>query len=215
MRTITIDGHTFCPELLTESGWIIDIGCRGFNLPKWCAENKPRIIHEDFNYNTYCVDIENFDKPEGNIVTVFKHAALVSKSWKDIHPKVKAYYFDNGSGNFIKGINEPPYNGPDRPCETKEVDTMTLEDIHNEIGTNIDLLKIDAEGIEYFVLGDLKVFPRMISVETHQHCHPHLHNEFWEGIFQRLCESYHCNLYVRDWPQYKFMDCLFIRKDLL
>ena len=210
MRTETIDGHTFCPDLLTPEGWVIDIGARGFELPKWLAKNKPRLEYKDFNYNTYCVDIENFEKPEGNIVTVFKHAALTNKKGK-----TKAFMFGNGTGNFIEGINETPYNGPDRPCETVEVECITLEDIYHDIGTNIDLLKIDAEGVEYLVLQDFKPIPKMLSVETHMHCHPHLHAKYWNEIFNDLCKDYHCNLYIREWPQYLFNDCLFIRKDLL
>ncbi len=210
MRTKTIDGHTFCSDLLTSEGWIIDIGCRGFELEKWAAENKPRLQHEDFNYNTYCVDIEDMPVPEGNIVTVFKHAAL-----SITNGKTEAFYFGNGTGNFIKGINETPGDLPDRPLEIRTVDTITLDYIYEQIGTNIDLLKLDAEGVEYFVLQDFKPIPKMLSVETHEHCHGHLHSKYWDSIFEALSKDYHCNLYIREWPRYKFMDCLFIRKDLI
>ena len=210
MRTITVDGHTFIPELLTESGWVIDAGARGFNLPKALAEIKPRFKYKDFNYNTYCLDIENFEKPEGDIVTVFKHAALMAKAGE-----VEAHYFGSGSGNFVKGINEQPYDGPDRPCETKRVKAITLQDIYSEIGTNIDLLKADIEGCEYEILLDLEPIPRMLSVEFHQHTVAKKHSEYIDRILVHLGKHYHMNLYVRDWPLYLFMDCLFIRKDLL
>lgn len=207
---ITIDGHTFDETLLTETGWVIDAGARGFNLPKELAKIKPRVEYKDFNYNTYCLDIEDFEKPEGNIVTVFKHAALMAKAGE-----VEAHYFGAGDGNFIKGLNEQPYDGPDRPCETKKVNAITLQDIYNEIGTNIDLLKLDIESSEYEILANLEPIPRMITCELHQHCNPGMHKEWIERVLVHMGQKYYLNLYSREWPLYLFMDCLFIRKDLL
>lgn len=210
MKTVSIDGHTFSPDFLTAEGWIIDAGCRGFRFPEWMAKNKPRIEHEDFNYNTYCLDIEHFEKPEGNIVTVFNRAGLYKSSgitW--------AHFFGNGTGNFLKGINDEPYNGEDRPCKTEIVDCVTLEEIYHQIGTNIDLLKLDIEGAEYEVMLNMEPIPKQITVEFHEHCHKKTHDRYIDEILNRLHKWYHINLYIREWPQYKYMDCLFIRRDLI
>lgn len=196
----TIDGHTFDETLLTGS-WVIDGGCRGWKLSYYCWFNH--------RCKTYGIDIEEFsDAPNTNDAR-FKQAALTNYTGQ-----TECYLFGNGTGNFIKGINGVPGNSEDRPVQTITVPTITLQDIYNEIGTDIDLLKLDIEGAEYAVLENFEPIPRQITVEFHEHVHKHLHDTYFNGIFERLCKDYHCNLYIREWPQYKYMDCLFIRKDL-
>lgn len=194
---ITIDGHTFDEERLGY-GWLIDAGCRGFELAKHWRFNRDKVL---------CLDIEHFEKPKE--VTIFKHAALSATPGQ-----TEAYYFGDGTGNFLKGINETPGNEPDRPCETKSVERITLKEIYREIGNDIDLLKLDIEGSEYEILADLDPIPRQITVEFHEHCHPKLHNKYIDKIMNHLCEYYACVLHITE-PRYKYMDCLFIRKDLI
>jgi FkbM family methyltransferase len=202
---ITIDGHTFDEVLPYHDGWIIDAGCRGFNfsthfyLPR--GSNPFRRI--------YAIDIEDFSvEAKGNCST-FKQAALTTHSGQ-----TEAHYFGNGTGNFIKGINEQPGNEPDRPCETKTVQCITLQDIYDEIGTDIDILKLDIEGAEYAILENIEPIPKQITVEFHEHCHKELHDKYIDKVMDHLCKYYHCSLYIREWPRYKYMDCLFIRKDI-
>jgi FkbM family methyltransferase len=200
MRTIEIDGHTIIPEL-TRKGWILDMGCRGFNLSVAFACQR-----------VFAVDVEDFSF-NSNIPpkTIFKHAALMAHSGE-----VEAHYFGNGTGNFVKGINEQPYNGEDRPCETKPVKAITLQDIYSEIGTDIDLLKLDIEGSEYEILANLEPIPRQVTVEFHEHCNPILHNKWIDKVLQNMDKHYQLTQYpCPDWPRYKYMDCLFIRKDLI
>lgn len=208
MRTVTIDQHTFCPDLLTETGWLIDVGCRGFNFSNWMIENAPRYYYKDYNFNVYAIDIEHFEKPQN--VTIFKQAALTNYKGS-----VEGYFYGNGTGNFIKGINGKPGSTEDRPVRYETVPTITLKDIYAEIGKDIDLLKLDIEGSEYMVLDQsFEPIPKQITVECHEHCHRELHDKYWPEIFERLCKDYHASLYISEWPQYKFMDCLFIRKDI-
>lgn len=202
---ITIDGHTF-DESLLQGGWIIDAGCRGFELHKQLL---PMALHR-----YYGMDIENLltsgkeNKPPFS--ASFKHAALTN-----FNGETECYLFGNGTGNFIKGINGVPGNTDERPVQTITVPTITLQDIYNEIGTDIDLLKLDIEGAEYQVLENIEPIPKQITVEFHQHCHTDLHNAYFDKVFEHLCKHYNATLHIREWPQYKFMDCLFIRKDLL
>ena len=199
METVTIDQHTFVPSLLRYNGWVIDAGARGFNFSKELLA---------LGCRPYAIDIENFSEvPKG---VIFKHAALTNYTGQ-----TECYMWGNGYGNFIRGINETPGNTEDRPCETKIVTTITLEDIYKEIGSNIDLLKLDIEGSEYLVLENFEPIPKQITVEFHEHAHKVIHDIYFNNIFAKLCKDYHCNLYIREWPQYKFMDCLFIRKDIL
>jgi FkbM family methyltransferase len=200
---ICIDGHTFDDTLLS-GGWVIDAGCRGFNFASMC---------EDLNRSkVYAVDIEDLSNESGGgKCNIFKQAAL-----SNVSSQTECYLFGNGTANFIKGINETPGNTEDRPVQTITVPSITLQDIYNDIGTDIDLLKLDIEGAEYLVLGEgFEPIPKQITVETHEHCHKDLHDKYWPSIFENLCKHYNAILHVREWPQYKFMDCLFIRKDLV
>lgn len=196
MTTATVDEHTFNPGL-TRSGWIIDAGCRGFKLSGAFACQK-----------VYALDIEDFSgsQPQN---TTFRHKALSVR-----YGEIEAHYFGDGTGNFVKGINEQPYNGPDRPCETKKVQAITLQDIYNEIGTDIDLLKLDIEGSEYEILANLEPIPKQVTVEFHEHCHTELHNKWMPKVLEHMSKNYELKLFSTI-PRYKYMDCLFIRKDLL
>lgn len=203
---ITIDGHTFDQNKL-NGGWVIDAGCRGFRFANYCLDRA----------KVYALDIEDFsDSPEVSTVGkyfskfIFKHAALAHYSGQ-----TEAHYFGNGTGNFLKGVNEQPANTPDRPCKNKVVPCVTLEDIYNEIGTDIDLLKLDIEGAEYRILERIQPIPKQITVEMHEHCHAKLHRAYIDLVMDHLCTHYHCSLHIQEWPRYHYMDCLFTRKDLL
>jgi len=204
---ICIDGHTF-DESLLSGGWVIDAGCRGFAFAEafWHIAHEPEIPTKVSP--VFAIDIENFiSVPKG---VRFKQAAL-----SNVSGETECYLFGNGTANFIKGINETPGNTEDRPVQTITVPSITLQDIYNEIGTDIDLLKLDIEGSEYLVLENFEPIPKQITVEFHEHCHKYLHNKSFDNIFEGLCKHYNAVLHIREWPQYKYMDVLFIRKDLV
>lgn len=201
---IRIDDHTFDEKLVINgNGWIIDAGCRGFNLARKWTEY---VIGQQ----VYALDIENFSDQEVFGDVIFRNAALCAKSGD-----TEAYFFGNGTANFLKGINDVPENSAERPCETRKVKCITLEYIYAEIGTNIDLLKLDIEGAEYEVMMGMRHVPKQISVEFHEHTNKTLHDKYIDRILDKFCKDYALTLNIREWPQYKYMDCLFIRKDLL
>lgn len=202
----TIDGHTF-DETLLNGGWVIDAGCRGFNFSRYMLNDTHNAI--------YSLDIDELTTlftghKESFLPFKFKQAALTNFSGE-----TECYLFGNGTANFIKGINQEPGNSEDRPVQKITVPAITLQDIYNEIGTDIDLLKLDIEGAEYDILIDMEPIPKQVSVEFHEHTIKVKHDERIDAIMDHLCKYYHCNLYIREWPRYKYMDCLFIRKDLL
>jgi FkbM family methyltransferase len=189
----TIDDHTF-DETKLSRGWVIDAGCRGWNFSNYFIAD---------GFPIYAIDIEKFDNVPNGVT--FKHAAL-----NNFSGTTEGYFFGNGTGNYIATVNEKPGE-----YELKTFQSITLEDIYKEIGEDIDLLKLDIEGAEYFVLDGIRPVPRQITVEFHEHCHDKLHNEYIDKILNHLCKFYHLNLYIREWPRYKYLDCLFIRKDLI
>lgn len=198
---ITIDDHTFDEKLLT-GGWVIDAGCRGWNFSK-------TLYLDPYGNNVYSIDIEDLSE-QSVYYSIFKQAALTATPGQ-----TDAYYFGNGTGNFIKGVNQEPVSLPDRPVKVETVPCITLQDIYNEIGTDIDLLKLDIEGSEYEILANIEPIPKQITVEFHEHVHDHLHKKYIEQVMDHLCKHYHCTLHIKDWPRYHYMDCLFIRKDLV
>lgn len=199
MRTINIDGHTFDLDLLTGAK-IIDAGCKGWNFSSYFA---------DRGFDVYAIDMDNFNEWPRNVC--YTKAALVHN-----RTFVAAHFFGDGSGNFVKGVNEQPYNGEDRPCRTTVVDCITMDQVYKEIGTNIDLLKLDIEGSEYEILANLEPIPRQITVEFHEHCHAVTHSLWIEKVLDHMSKYYTLTQHPCDnWPRYKFMDCLFIRKDLI
>jgi FkbM family methyltransferase len=203
----TIDDHTFDNRLLLGGGWVIDAGCRGFNFTNHCLETG----------NVYALDIEDFSEScdVSPVRKNFKQFKFKQAALTHFTGQTECYMFGNGTGNFIKGVNQEPGNSEDRPVKTITVPAITLQDIYKEIGTDIDLLKLDIEGAEYEILENLEPIPKQISVEFHQHVHDHLHRQYIDKVLEHLCKSYHMNLYIREWPRYLFMDCLFIRKDLV
>jgi FkbM family methyltransferase len=204
MKTIAVDGHTFCIDIIVNgSGWVIDAGARGFALER-------KLIDYVVGQPVYAIDIENFHENEIFGDTVFRHAALTATNGE-----TEAYLFGNGTANFIKGINEKPGDLPDRPLKIETVQCITLEDIYAEIGTNIDLLKLDIEGAEYEVLLGMKdPIPKQISCEFHRHCHLAMHNKYFDDVMRHMHKNYHITFNQVEPGEY-FLDVLFIRKDLL
>lgn len=202
---ITIDGHTFDETLLT-GGWVIDAGCRGFEF------SRDALIRDQY---VFAMDIEHLPIPDFSYVST-NGRLFFSKLALSAQPgETEAYLFGNGTGNFVKGINEKPGDLPDRPLKIETVQCITLEDIYADIGTNIDLLKMDIEGSEYEIMLNMDPIPKQISVEFHEHTVKNLHDQYIDRILDHLCKDYNLTLHIREWPRYKFMDCLFIRKDML
>src|SRR6478609_8086650 len=105
MNLKTINEHTFCPDLLIGK-LVVDAGCRDFEFSYALA---------DLGCPVLAMDIENFNHHADGKVW-FRHGAL----WDKTEP-LEVHRFGTGTANFVKGINEIPYNGPDRPCITETV----------------------------------------------------------------------------------------------
>jgi len=194
-----IDEHTFNEKLLS-GGWVIDAGCRGWKFA---------IELQKLGHSVYCLDIEDFSNeiPQG---IYYQNAALGY-----MNGMAKAHFFGNGTANFIAGINGIPYNGPDRPCETKEVECINLDTIYEFISKiNLDILKLDIEGSEYGILESIEPWPKQITVEFHPHCHVEEHNNRYHRVLDHLSKWYDVSFHSQ-YPQYPSLDTLFIRRDLL
>ena len=47
IRSIDLQYHSFCPDLLTAGGWVLDAGCRGFDFSSAMVNRGMRVISLD------------------------------------------------------------------------------------------------------------------------------------------------------------------------
>lgn len=194
-KLVEIGGHTIAPELLSD-GIIIDVGCRFFTFANYFAD-KP----------VYCIDPD--PKVFEGAPTCFINmcVAISDKSGESA-------YYENGEATCLKQI-DPDQNHQFQPCKT-----ITMDDLYQITGTNIDVLKLDCEGAEYIILGEtFKPIPKQITVEYHAHTVPDLHWANIKSISNRLAENYivanGMNWERRHGCTENFWDVLYIRKDLI
>lgn len=193
----TVGGHTF-DETLLKDGCIIDIGCRGFEFANHFIDKK-----------VFCIDPD--PKVFEGVQEKHEHlnVAISNKTGETT-------YYENGEATMIREVDpDPTYQHIDRKYANK-CKTITMDDLYEITGTNIDVLKLDCEGTEYIILGEtFKPIPKQITVEFHHHCVPELHKENYQSIVVRLSKDYTMQNDV--WEQrhgcgFNFWDTLFIRK---
>jgi FkbM family methyltransferase len=195
MEFKTVGGHTF-DESLLDDGVIIDVGCRAFEFANY-FQNKV----------VYCIDPDQEVFKDESLCTLTK-CALMNLAISDKSGESGIYI--NGEATCLKEI-DPDQNHPFVPCKT-----ITMDELYEITGTNVDVLKLDCEGAEYIILGEtFKPIPKQISVEFHKHCVPDMHNKHIDSIIERLSKDY--IIYgleeeKRHGCSENFWDVLFLRK---
>lgn len=198
MELIDIGGHTVDKSILGD-GCIIDVGCRGFAFADYFASDK--IV--------YCIDpdptIFNFIPARTNQLYKMMNLAISDKEGE-------ATFYKNGEATCLQ--EKWPGHGDEMYGTCK---TITMEQLYEITGTNVDILKLDCEGGEYIILGEtFKPIPKQITVEFHYHCFPERHNAAITGILERLKKDYEAVNLVwepKHGAGFNFWDVLFIRKD--
>lgn len=201
---ITIAGHTFDESLLTD-GVIIDVGCRSFEFGAYFPKDK----------TVYCID------PDPKVF----YGLANNSNFKNLNVAIsdksgETTYYENGEATMIREIDpDPTYPHINEKYKNK-CKTITMDELYEITGTNVDLLKLDCEGAEYIILGEtFKPIPKQISVEMHRHCVPDLHDREYPKIVERLSKDY----VVANDPLYEkrhgcpenWWDVLWIRKDII
>lgn len=205
LKFTEVGGHTFCPELLSD-GVIIDVGARGFVFSKafpgrqvYCIDPDPKVFDGVPGW---------FNGMDGT-TPVYARNINVAISDKT----GEAAYYENGEATCLKQI-DPDQSHPFIPCRT-----ITMDDLYEITGTNVDVLKLDCEGAEYIILGEtFKPIPKQISVEFHAHTVPEMHAANYPAIKERLLKDY--EMFNEVWEKRhgcpeNVWDVLFIRRDLL
>lgn len=190
----TIQEHTIDTALLT-GGWVIDGGCRNWNFS---------IAMKEKNEKVYSIDIQPMTKPD--LIDVFNQKAL----WIN-NRKLYVNYVNDINGTFISHNRESK--------KTEEISTITLNEIYNEIGTDIDCLKLDIEGSEYDILMDesFKPIPKQLSIEFHEHNFKFKHDKFFNSCIEKISKYYVPVKFERvsaHGAGFNYWDTLFIRKEI-
>ena len=198
MALTDIGGHTIDRTALTD-GCIIDIGCRGFTFA----------AHDYFKAKkVYAIDCDSevFTSPPTNENLTLMNVGISDKS---------------GEASYYRNPSCPEATCPQEIDEGKKTHfatckTITMDELYEITGTNVDVLKLDCEGGEYVILGEtFKPVPKQITVEFHYHCVPDLHNKVIDSILDRLRKDYEpVNLVweAKHGAGFNFWDVLFVRK---
>lgn len=180
--------HTINDSLLTDGGVCIDVGCLGFEFSKMM-----KILGQE----VYAYDIQDLEVP-ANIN--FIRGAVCTYDGKASFDLSN----DKQANNVING-------------GSIEVDAFDINTIYATIGKPIDILKLDCEGSEYFILSSDKFqpIPQQISVEFHEHCQKDLHDLLFDKCIENLLKYYNpikMDRYAAHGAGFNYWDCLFVKK---
>lgn len=194
MNIQCIAEHSVDLDLLS-GGICIDVGCRGFLFSE---------AMRDRGCEVHAFDIEDMIPPPG--ITFYNQAVLTDakqvqyKNTKDL--QAKHVCFDGEEGVPVRAVSmQGVYHA------------LTMD-------KQIDVLKVDAEGSEYFIFSNPRLLPvpKQISVEFHMHCHRALHEQYYDKCMENLLKWYvpvKHELTEAHGAGWNFWDSLFLRKDLL
>lgn len=172
---IKVDGHIIHEELVSDGGWSLDVGCRGFQI----AEHFP-------NQTFICLDPDkNIEYPDLDNV-IYLRSGIGVKSGKK-------YYcnWSFGTGNYTIAA---PKDAPHYAEDTYQIDIIGLEDLMSMYKVSMfDILKIDIEGDEYELLSSInKPVAKQITVEFHDflgRCpYPGYYSDLLAGDFGKYYE---------------------------
>ena len=150
---------------LPRRGWLIDVGCREFLLPKIAAKWGMKVIAVD--------PAPDISTPEGQ--NIFYEQLAIVGSRKD--KTAEFYVTADKQTSYLEGagISAAGKCGERKqPLERGEVVTvsaMTLEELLSKYGLDhVEVLKLNCEGSEEEILLNLKrPLAHQISVEFHRH----------------------------------------------
>lgn len=191
MNIKTIAEHSVNLDLLS-GGICIDAGCRGFQFSE---------AMRDLGLKVVAFDIENMVPPPG---IWFYNNALWPEDGVDL-------YYKETKDQQAKHIS-------DKGVPVKSLSVGWVRNAFRKI--EYDVLKLDVEGSEYYILSDSDFEPtfKQISIEFHLHCHRSLHEQYYDKCMENLLKWYEPvkhELTQAHGAGWNYWDSLFIRKDLL
>lgn len=194
MNLQTIGEHTIDIDLLTGS-IAIDVGCLGFDFS---------VGMRKLGCEVHAFDLIEMDVPRNDIY--FSVAAITheDKEVKVLNTPDRQAWHISAKGQIL-------------------VNSISLNKLYKfftyERPDCVDVLKLDCEGSEYFILSDpeFQPVPRMLSIEFHEHCHKNLHNHYFDKCMENILRHYDIVQHKRTQAHgsgFNYWDSLFVRKDL-
>lgn len=165
-----IHGHTIDLELLT-GGWVLDVGCLGFQFSQKLAKLKEKVIACDPN--------PTIEDPKLPNVTFLKIAIVGEKD-----PNFKYLVRENPTTNRLSLLG------------TIDIEQITIPELMSTFKIDqFDVVKLDCEKCEYGILKKWqKNWATQLSVEFHHDrmCQPIKHLKY----YQTIQENRHDSLFV-------------------
>lgn len=190
-----IDGHIIDTSILQDGDWILDAGCRGFNL--WmdlCGK-----------YKFLCIDPDPKIKGILDEDIIFQNIALMPYDGE-----VGYCGWSTGEGNYCYKDKAPWYVELDIKVPCRTVKTLMKKYSIDKFG----LAKIDIEGAEYDVLLSIDFpFAKQISVEFHQslgYNHYGTHADYMEKLMKSEFGKYYQVAEFYDYEAQGLSEYLFI-----
>lgn len=191
MNIQCIAEHSIDIDLLS-GGICIDAGCRGFQFSEAMRHLGEKVV---------AFDIENLTPPPG---IWFYNNAL----WPEDGVQLNYKDTKDQQAKHIADVGIP-------------VTSRSLGWVYNAFrGIDVDILKLDVESSEYFILSDpdFQSIPHQISVEFHLHCHRALHEQYYDKCMENLLKHYEPvkhELTQAHGAGFNYWDSLFLRRDLI
>lgn len=194
MNIQTIHEHSVDLDLLS-GGICIDVGCRGFLFSE---------AMRDLGCEVIAFDLEDMEPANSEGILFMKAALMVEPGeYHYVDTKDQQAKFISTTGIKVDGVGIH----------------QLFADLKRQ-GKVVDVMKIDAEGTEYFLLSDpnFDPYPDQLSIEFHRHCHRALHNQYYEKCMENLLKWYEPvkhEMTCEHGAGQNYWDSLFIRKDLI
>jgi FkbM family methyltransferase len=162
-----IHHHAVKTDLLKEGGWVLDLGCSGFDFPQAMIDRGMKVIGLDPDKDAEVPIFMDQEKIH------FLRKACVGVPREEM---AVFYQYEHGGANSIyntpRNLNRPDAHGghANNPFKCAYgVDTTTISDIKMEFGIDqFEIIKMDVEGAEYEILAN---FPRectkQLTLEFH------------------------------------------------
>jgi hypothetical protein len=173
----------------------IDAGCRGFKFSE---------AMRDIGCHVIAMDLEDMEPENPENIHFMKRALMVEHG---------EYHYVDTKDQQAKFISNTGI----------KVDGVGIRYLYSELvqqGKEIDILKLDVEGTEYFLLSDpnFQPIPKQISVEFHMHAHRQLHDQYYDKCMENLLKWYEPvkhELTQAHGAGWNYWDSLFIKRDLI
>ena len=205
--------HTFDLDAIAPGEWVLDIGCRGFEIPKLLASRGINVIAIDGDPSV--VPPENPFIHYTNAVVVHRELAANKRLTFWIHPTDK-------QAHSLIGNQGTPI----------QVQTLSIDDCLEAASlaggkdvASFALIKMDCEGAEYALMRDIvdaayagQFWAKQISVEYHDHCgkNPEADMDAWYSRLHARSDQFYKRVkFERERPPWggspHYVDCLYQR----